>query len=184
MTKKQQTTLNMSMIPLAIILVLIIGAGYLLLKGELNLGKWNKGSQLRRLENFPQIIYTDKVIDKQRLVIKSQDELNKFLNSVDSTGLTNLKENINFDKEYLIAVASKTFEEDGHKLKIKKIMEDKNDKKLTVQVEESEKGENCVVENQKNIVIDIIAVSKTESEVDFERIRKTEECKLESSASE
>jgi hypothetical protein len=184
MTKKQQATLNMSMIPLAIILVLIIGAGYLLLKGELKLGNWNRGAQLRRLENFPQTVYTDKVVDKQRLVLKNQDDLNKFLNSIDSTGLTNVKENINFDKEYLVAVASKTFEEDGHKLKIKKLMADKDSKKLTVSVEESEKGENCVVENQKNIVVDIIAISKTDWQVDFERLRKTEECKLESTASE
>lgn len=173
----------MSMIPLAIILILIIGAGYLLLKGDIKLINWNRGFQLRRLENFPQIIFTDKVVEKQRLVLKSQDELNQFLNSVDTTGLTVVKENINFNKEYLIAVSSKTFPETGHKLKIKKMLESKPEKKLTASIEESEKAVNCAIENQKNIVIDIVAISKTDWDIEFERIRKTEECRNESTPS-
>lgn len=175
MTKSQQATVKMSLLPLVIIVLLILGAGFLLLKGDLKFPKFNKGPTVRRLE-VTDVVYTDKEVQKQRRVIKTQEELNDFLNYVDSTGSLVLKENINFDKEMLIGVSTNPNPETGHKTKIKKIYESADKNKLVVVVEEYEKGKNCTVENDRNVAIDIVAISKTDKEIDFERVKKVEEC--------
>jgi len=182
MTSKSQI-IKMSFLPLIIIIALILGAGYLLINGEIKLPKFNKGPQIRRLEGFPTIIYTDKVLDKQRQVIKSDQELNQFLNTVDSTGLLVLKEKINFDKEYLIGVSTKTYDETGHKMKIRKVYEDKNKKTLLVSIIESESEKNCPVEQQTNIPVDLVAISKTDSDIAFERIKDFTLCSTNSDES-
>ena len=176
MTNKKSTTLNISLIPLFILLALIIGAGFLLLQGEVELPKFNRGPKVRRLEGFPTVIYTDKQIEKQRKVITSEEELNEFLNYIDETKLLTLRENINFEKESLLAVATDTNQETGIRLKIEKIYEDKDDQTLLVTLEEREQGEYCEVENDPNIAVDIAAISKTDWEIKFDRIKKTISC--------
>ena len=177
MTKKQQATMQMTMVPFIVIVFLVLAAGYLLLKGDFKFPKFNTGPQIRRLENFPTIVYTDKELERQRKVIKSQQELNEFLNYVDSTGLLVIKENINFEKEYLIAASTVLNNETGRKIKIKKIYQEKDKKGLIVSIEESEQGQNCEVDNDKNVAVDLVAISKTDWDIDFERIKKTEACK-------
>jgi hypothetical protein len=181
MTKKEKTILNMSLVPLIIIIGLILGAGYLLLQGEIKLPKFNKGPQLRRLEGYPTIVYNDKDLSKQRVVLKSQDELNNFLNSVDTSGLLTLKGNIDFNKEYLIAVTTDTQPETGHTIKIKKIYEDKANKTLLISIEESQMADNCVTDKDKNVAVDMVAISKTDWKLSFDRVKKTTECPTEES---
>ncbi|KKS40037.1 MAG: hypothetical protein UV27_C0025G0001, partial [candidate division WWE3 bacterium GW2011_GWA1_42_46] len=64
MTNKTKTTLNMSLIPLVVIVVLMIGAGYFLLQGEIKLPGFNKGTQIRRLDGFPTVITTEMPLEK------------------------------------------------------------------------------------------------------------------------
>ena len=65
----------MNLIPVTLIVVLIIGAGYLMTKGDFKLPFFGNNLEIRRFENFPTTITTQKQFGKQRVVIKSQEEL-------------------------------------------------------------------------------------------------------------
>ncbi|OGC75397.1 hypothetical protein A2425_03990 [candidate division WWE3 bacterium RIFOXYC1_FULL_42_17] len=184
MTNKTKTTLNMSLIPLVVIVVLMIGAGYFLLQGEIKLPGFNKGTQIRRLDGFPTVITTEMPLEKQRKVIKSPEELAEFLNYIDPTGLTEVRDSVNFDREYLLAVSSDLQDETGHKMRIKKVYEDKNTKHLLVLIEETDKGDNCEVEVEGNITSDVVAISKTDYEISFDRVKKVENCEKEETTEE
>ncbi|KKS30972.1 MAG: hypothetical protein UU92_C0014G0019 [candidate division WWE3 bacterium GW2011_GWA1_42_12] len=142
MTNKTKTTLNMSLIPLVVIVVLMIGAGYFLLQGEIKLPGFNKGTQIRRLDGFPTVITTEMPLEKDL-----QDET-------------------------------------GHKMRIKKVYEDKNAKHLLVLIEETDKGGNCEVEVEGNITADVVAISQTDFEISFDRVKKVEDCEKEEPAEE
>ena len=172
----QKAELRVSLIPLVILIGLILGAGYFLLQGEIILPKFNKGPTIKRLEGFPTIATIDKVIEKQRRVIKSEEELNEFLNLVDSNGLLQLKDDVNFEKELILAVSSATNDETGHRIKIRKVYEDSKSKKIIVQVEETEQGDTCKKEPSSNIAIDMVSLSKTDWQIKFDKIIKNEEC--------
>ena len=178
MNKNQKAHLNVSLIPLAIIISLILGAGFFLLKDEINLPKFNKGPTMRRIEGFSSLIYVDDdfEIERQKKVIKSREELNEFLNSIDKSGLLEVKESINFEKEFIIAVNSEVHEETGHRTKIGKIYEDVTENRLLVLVEEKEAGDSCKTDPDRNVTLDIIAVSKTDLRISFDRVKKVEEC--------
>lgn len=176
MNKRQENILNMSIIPLGLIVVLILGAGFLLLQDEIQLPKFNQGPQIVRLENYPTLVYSDQEVEKKRLVIKNQEELYNFLNEVDPAGLLEVKENINFNKQYLLAVASDSNPTTGYKIKVKKVYEDKEDNSLLVMLEEIEPGDTCEVTPDKNITVDIVAISKTDKKIEFDREKKTVEC--------
>ena len=178
----QKAKLRISLLPLVVIIGLILGAGYLLLKGDIDLSKiFNKGPQLRRIEGFPTIIGTSNQVEKTRTVIRSEQELTDFLNKVDSTGLLELKDPINFNKEILVAVSTETENNNGNGIRIKKISEDKIKKKMVVSVIETEKGPTCEVENDKSVGIDIVAVSKTDLPFGFDRIKQYEQCEVKDS---
>ena len=176
MTNKQHTILNMSLLPLAILMVLILGVGYFLLKGEIKLPKFNKGPQIGRLEDFPTVLGTTKELGKMRVVIKSEAELASFLNTVDGDNQLSVKEKINWDKQYVIAVTTSTSAESGHKIKVSKAYENKEGKSLKIVVAETEKGDNCDVEVGKNIAIDLVTITKTDYKINFERVRNFEYC--------
>jgi hypothetical protein len=176
MTDKQNTTLNMSLVPLFLLIALILGAGYFLVQGEIKLPKFNRGPQIRRLEGFPTIVYTDRQLEKQREIIKSEEELNEFLNYVDESGLVTVKEKIDFDKEYVLGVSTETEKETGHRIKVRKVYEDKEDNTLLVHLEEIEAGDGCEIENDPNTAVDIVAISRTDRQIDFDRIKKVKNC--------
>ena len=176
MTTKQHTTLNMSLLPLAIILILILGVGYFLLQGEIEFPKFNKGPQIGRLENFPTVIDTTKTLDKNRKVIRSETELDEFLNSIDENNQLTVKEKINWDKQIVIAITSTTNEESGHRIKVAKAYENKSENTLLIKVVETEMGSNCDVEKEKNIAVDLVTLTKTDYIIDFERELRVEEC--------
>lgn len=172
----KRTTLKMSFIPLAIIIILIIGAGYFLLQGEIKLPKFNQGPQIRRLAGFPTVVYGAD-LEKQRKVITNQDDLNQFLNSLDKTGMLQVKDKINFDKESVLAVSTDTQPETGHKIKIRKVYEDKKNQKLIVSIEETQMGKYCQPETDQNVAVDLAVISKTDWKIEFDRIKKSEDCK-------
>ena len=173
----QKAKLRISLLPLVVIIGLILGAGYLLLAGDINLPDFMKSSQFRRVEGFPTIVYTSNQVQKQRLVIKSEEELTNFLNMIDSTGLLEIREPINFNKEYLIVVTTETEAKTGNEVKIRKIYEDKEKNQIMVSIREIEKGETCEVELDNNIAVDIVAISKTDKAVEFDRVKQVETCK-------
>ncbi len=174
---KQRAELRVSLIPLVILIGLILGAGYFLLQGEITLPKFNRGPTIKRLVGFPAVVNTDKVLEKQRWVVKSDDQLNQFLNLVDSSGLLQLKDKVNFEKEFILAVSSETNNESGHKIKIRKVYEDAKAKKIIVQVEETGLGDSCEKDLSKNVTVDMVSLSKTDWQIKFDRIIKVEECK-------
>ncbi|MBW6441565.1 hypothetical protein K0B04_01475 [Patescibacteria group bacterium] len=176
---KQRASLKVSLIPLVILIGLILGAGYFLLQGEINLPKLNKGPTIQRIEGFPTVIYSDREMEKQRKVITNEQELNEFLNLVDETGLLSVKESINFDKNIVLAVASSTNDRVGHKIKIKSLYEDKEDRKILVEFEEMNPDGDCEMELDPNITVDMVMLSKTDWEIDFEKITKVLECEKE-----
>jgi hypothetical protein len=173
----QKAELKVSLIPLVILIGLILGAGYFLLQGEITLPKFNRGPTIKRLEGFPTVSNVNQVIDKQRRTITSESELNEFLNLVDSSGLIQLKDKMDFTKNIIIAVASGTNEETGHSIKIKKVYEDSKAKRIIVQVEETEQGDTCKKEPSRNVAIDMVSLSKTDWQIKFDKIIKNEECK-------
>lgn len=171
-----RANLRISLIPLVVIIGLILGAGYFLMEGEVKLDIFNRGPQFRRVEGFPTVVYTQLQLDKQRAVLKSEEELTEFLNTIDPSGLLEVREPINFDREYLIAVATETEQETEHSIRIKKIYEDKEKNMLLVSIRETEAGETCEIELDDNISVDIVAISKTDMNIDFDRTKQVVEC--------
>lgn len=176
MTKKKGF-LFLSFIPVALIVVIILVTGYLLLADDLKFPIFDNKPKIRRLEGFPQNVYTDKQLEKMRIVIKNDEELNNFLNQIDSTGLLTLKEKINYEKEYLVAVTSPNRNLENHSIKIKKLYEDENDKKLIVSVHEIFQAEECQVISDPHISVDLVAVNKLDYQFDFEKVTDTIPCK-------
>ncbi len=181
LTDQRGYTLNASLVPVLLIVGIIIGAGYFLLRGEIELPKLGTDrTEVRRLDDFPTVQFTKEELDDNvRVVITSQEELNDFLNMIDSTGQLVLTENINFEKEFLLGAATESRDTTGYTTKIKKIHEDKEDKSLVVTIEEVKPGEFCEVDTQNNIAVDIVAISKTDWDIEFEKETKTDECENE-----
>ena len=173
---KQRASLKISLLPIIILIGLILGIGYFLLQGEVTLPKFNKGPTIQRVAGFPTVIYTDKVIEKQRKVITNEEDLNLFLNLVDETGLLTVKETINFEKSIVLAVATETNEEIGHKIKIKSVYEDKEENEILVEFEETDPDNDCKYELDNNIAVDMVILSKTDKEIHFEKITKVIQC--------
>ena len=173
---RQKASLRISILPIVVLISLVLGVGYFLLKGELKLPKFNKGPTFQKIEGFPTVIYLDEDIEKERKVITSEQELNEFLNKIDKTGLLTVKEKIDFDKKIVLAVSTDTHEETGRKIKIKKISEDKEKKKMLVEFEETVPEKDCNMEKDKNIAVDMVILSKTNYRINFEKITKVIMC--------
>ena len=179
MTNKSHI-LNMSLLPVFLLLALILGAGYFLMAGDVNVSKlFNKEPEVRRLAGFPTDVVTQEVIDKQRVIIKSDEELATFLNAIDKTGLLGIKEKINFDKEYLIGVTTQTQPEAKSSIKIRKLYEDKEDQSLIVSIKQTDLGDSCEIEKDSTVSLDLVAVSKTDWKIDFDIVKETKECSQE-----
>lgn len=175
MTKKL-FLFNMSLLPVVLIVLLIIGAGYLLMKGDIKLPKFGNEPSVRRLEGFPTVVDVGVTLEKQRVVITSQEELTKFLSSIDKAGYLKLKETINFNKEYLIGVSTKTNMEAGTTMRVKKLYQDKDNKRFIISVEQHDPGDLCQEDKNKNVALDLVAISKTDWKIDFEAVKKIDEC--------
>lgn len=177
---EKNITLYISLLPLIIIVGLVLGAGYLLLGEDVDLPRiFSANPRIKRLEGFPTTLNVTEDRDKIRLVITNEEELNKFLNSVDNSGLLTLKEKVNFARKVLIGVATKTLEEEDHRFKVRKVYKDKENETLLVSLLQENPGETCNPELDKNIWIDLVEIDKTEWKIDFELVRKTIECETE-----
>ena len=165
-----------SLLPLFVILAILFGAGFFLLRGEYELPKLRKDpTEITRLQGFPTIVENSEHIDKQRVIIKSEEELSNFLNSVDPLGKLVVNDNINFDREILIGVATETNPTFGYNLKVKKVYM-KEDGSLLVSIREKRPGEACDEDKVPNIALDLISITKTNKDVSFERVKETVEC--------
>ncbi len=169
------TNKKINLIPVFIIVALLIGV-YLVFFSKADILDFNATPEVRRLNGFPTIVYTNKDMEKVREVITNQDDLAKFLNTVDESGYLIMRDTINFDKEMVLAVASSTNEYEGHEIKIKKIYENKEDNKIIVSVREIEPGESCEKIENKNIAVDLVTISDTTREIEFERVKEFAEC--------
>jgi len=177
MIEKQKATLKVSLLPLAIIIVLILGVGYFLLQGEIKLPNFNREPTITRLTDFPTTVPTTVQLDRQRKVLTSDQQLNEFLNLIDSSGTLRVIDKIDFTKEIVIAASTATNDFKGTKIKIRKVYEDKAKKRLLVSVEETVPGNSCTPETGANVAVDIITLSKTDFEIRFDKVTKTVECK-------
>jgi hypothetical protein len=172
---------SMNIVPVLLILILILGAGYLLLKDTLKLPWFRNDNtiEITRLEGFPRSWNTQKDIKKSRIVIKSESELRDFFTNVDmddDTSLQAIIKAVNFETEYLLAVNNGVQEETEGLLRIKRVERDDSKKRLTIKVYQYKPDATCVPEINKNVLIDIVKISKSDYEVKFEIITENRSC--------
>ena len=173
-----KTKLNISIIPLIIIIAVVGVLGYYWIGGELRMPSFGKDPEITRFEGFPTVMYTDQKIDKQRRIITNQAELDEFLMLMDSAGLLKLNTQIDFEKYILLGVSTETEDKVGNSIKVKKAYEDRNANTMLIVLEESVRGETCEIEIDPNIALDLVAISKTDAKIDFDRVKKVVECNL------
>ena len=177
MTKKTHT-LYMSILPIILIVILIIGAGYLLTKGDIKiLGLNDDTIEVTRVKGFPTTFTTNKLIEKQRSIIHNDKELETFLKTIDESGQLKVEDEINFDRVYLVGISSKTFATTGYETKVKKVYKNKEDNTITVLARELKPGDTCKVEQQPNITVDLVSISKTDKKIGFELIKEFDDCR-------
>jgi hypothetical protein len=171
MTSKK-LTLYISLIPLFLIIAIILGAGFFLIKDDVDLKKlFSDSPKVRRLEGYPMVLRTTNQLEKQRRVIKSQEELEQFLKAVDPTGNLALGDKINFDKEYLIGVTTQTKTDPGNSIKVKKVYRDSEEEELQVALVQYEMAEGCQLPEDSTIGIDLVAISKATSDIEFDVVQ-------------
>ena len=173
MTKKTGKKINL--IPLFILVGLAIVIYFVFLSDN-EAFKFDRAPQVRRLNGFPAVAFTDRELEKQRLIITSEEELAEFLNYVDESGYLIVREDIDFDKELLLGVSTSTEDTTGHEVKIRKLYEDRDKNELLVSIREVEPGETCEVEFVKNVAVDLVAIDMTGMNIEFERIKQVQEC--------
>jgi hypothetical protein len=175
MTKSKASTANF--LPIIAIAILIAAAGFLLTKDDLDL-PWMPSNKVSatHLVNFPREVPTLQELVKDRKVLKSQDELNNYLKTIDPTGSTRVEENIDFNRYYVVAVNTETLIEDGYKMKIRRIYEDKDENELKVMILLTEPGDTCETQDVTNVVVDMVKVKKTDMKFSFGREKQTKEC--------
>lgn len=163
---------------LILVFALIVGLGaiYFFFLKDSKFLKIDKSPEVRRINGFPTTVYTQKDLEKIRTVIKTKEELTNFLNSVDESGYLIMREEIDFNKEMLLAATTSSAENEGQEIKIKKLYEDKDANKLLVSVRETEPGETCEKILNKNVSVDLVAISNTTREIEFERVKEIKEC--------
>ncbi len=173
MNKKSNKKINL--MPLFILIGLIITI-YFVFLSDSALFQLDKRLEVRRINGFPTTAYTEKELDKQRLVITSEEELIRFLNYVDESGYLLVREDIDFNKEMLLGVSTSVNEIEGHTIKIRKLYEDKDSNTLLVSVRETEPGNTCEVIHNSNVAVDLVAIDITSLKVGFERVKEVKEC--------
>lgn len=166
---------KVNLLPLFILIGLLI-AIYFVFLSDSKLFQLDKDIEVRRLNGFPTVAYSDKELEKQRRVITSEEELIEFLNYVDESGYLVVREDIDFNKEMLLGVSTDINDVDGVKLKIKKLYEDRDSNTLLVSLRETEPGETCEVVENPNVAVDLVAIDITGMKVEFERVKEVKEC--------
>ncbi|MCA9308059.1 protease complex subunit PrcB family protein, partial [candidate division WWE3 bacterium] len=153
--------LYISILPIVILVLLVLGLGYFLTEGEVDL-PWKSTNRLdvERIEGYPTNILTSNQVTKKREIIKSQEDLDNFINSIDSAGVVKAPQGVDFEDNFVIAVATETLNTDGYRLKVHRIYLDDKDNSLLVQVEETEPGKTCEVSEVTNVAVDLAVIEK------------------------
>jgi len=178
MTKSKS---SMNLVPVILIFVLILGAGYLLLKDTLKLPWFRDDNtvEITRLDGFPRAWDTQKDIKKTRRVIKSEQELKDFFayaDMTDNVSLNAILSKVNFDKEFLLGVASDTQEDTEGLLRIKRVEINKAKKKLSVNIIQYKPDTTCVPEVKSNVLVDIVKISKSDNQIVFDVTQENRSC--------
>lgn len=175
---------KLNLLPIVLLLILLCLGGYLLLKDDLNIDglKSDDTLDIKRVESFPNKVYTAKQMEKQRRIIKSQEELDAFFNEIDESDTLKFNEKVDFDKEWVIAVTPDLQENDGHAIKIKKIEIDKEDNSYKVVIVNTKPGDNCEGEYEATttLPVDLAVVEKKDLEtakIEFESVIEEKPCK-------
>lgn len=179
MNEKQLNKMSgLSALPLIIIIGLILGTGYLLLKDNIDLSflETSDNLEMERLEEFPKTVGVNEDIEKQREVIKSEEELVEFLSYVSKSSELSLNRKVDFNKEMLIGVSTETFNTGGYSIKIDDINKDTEANSLHVTSLITKPGDNCLVTQQLTSAVDIVVVDKTDMDVEFDTLRTTDFC--------
>ena len=171
---------GMAKLPLIILLGLLVGAGYFLLQGDVKLPFLNDDDavEVRRLDSYPAKVTlpASEEKDKTEMIIKSEDELVTFLAAADPASTLTLNEKIDFDREYLIGTTSKTLKTSGYEFKTRRVYEDKEKQELTVSSLMRQPADDCIVNEEFSMFVDLIAISKTNKTVNFETVTETYTC--------
>ncbi len=177
MTKSKSANSSANFLPIVAIVVLILAAGFLLTKDDLDL-PWQKSNKIKaqHLVNFPREVPTLQELEKMRVVVKSQKELDDLLKKIDPTGSTRVTENINFDRDYVLVATTETLDRDGTEMKINKIYIEKEGERLKAMILLKNPGDTCETQEVSNIVIDMVKIKKTDLEITFDREQQTVEC--------
>lgn len=180
MINKQKHTnmAGMGALPLIILLGLIVVAGYFLLQGDIKIPflKNTNTVAVRRLADYPAKITLTEEKDKMQSVIKSEDDLVKFLASADPSNKLTINEKIDFNKEWLLGVVSKTVKESGTEFRVKKVYLDKEHNQLSVTSLMRKPGDTCIAVAELSAFVDIVAINKTDKEITFETLTETYTC--------
>lgn len=172
----------MNIVPVILIFVLILGAGYLLLKDTLKL-PWFRDDdtiEITRMDGFPRAWVSEKEVVKIRRVIENKAELQEFFDYADMTSdqasLNAILAQVDFNKELVLAATSDTQEETEGMVRIKRVEIDKAKKKLAVRIIQYKPDTTCVPEIKKNILVDIVKIDRSDNKIDFDLVKQTRSC--------
>src|SRR5258708_7196932 len=130
---------SMSLLPVVLLVLLILGAGYFLMSGDLNNSKiFNHEPEMRRLNGFPTTLDSTVTINRQRAIIHNDQELAQFFNTVDSTAKLTLADKIDFTKEVLIGISTETQTDKRSTVKVKKLYLNNQDKSIVVSIAQTD----------------------------------------------
>jgi len=132
---------------------------------------------LTRIDNFPAVVETtNKVTDKKRLVVSSQEEFDKVMGELLSDKSKVKLPTVDFSKNRVIVASTETNETTGYSVKISSVIKDEQNKKLNTIITFTKPGETCINEEKTNVAIDVVTIEKNDFEVTFDRETKTKEC--------
>jgi len=164
------------LIPLIVIVVLISILGVILWKENILDVFKPYPYALTRVDDFPKVVETsNKVNDKKRLIVSSQEEFDKVINELVSDKSKIKIPSIDFNKNRLIIASTETNETLGYSVKISSVIKDDQNKRLNTVVTFTKPGETCINEEKVNIAIDMVTIEKNDYEVDFDRETRTKE---------
>ncbi|MBU0650103.1 hypothetical protein KJ605_02515 [Patescibacteria group bacterium] len=172
----------MNLVPVVLIFVLILGAGYLLLKDTLKLPWFRNDNTLEitRMEEFPKGWLTERDIDKTRRVIENKAELQEFFEYVDmgseQATLEAVLGRVDFDQEVILAVSSDTQEETEGLIRIKRVEIDKAKNSLYINIIQYKPDDTCVPEIKKNVLVDIVKIERSDYEISFDVVKQNRSC--------
>ncbi|MBP8960760.1 hypothetical protein KBG31_00875 [Patescibacteria group bacterium] len=194
MTNKNKSSIKVyvNIVPLIIIFLLIGGAGYFLFGQDIKLPSFKPEDSIKvtRIDGFPYRINVKEPREKTRKIIKSEEELTAYMAEIDPEGQIDLRENFNFNKNFLVAVSTETIQDPWTKYRIKRVERDSRKQKLTVEHELTVPVTECPEEKEEEettdkadaeettqaIIVDMIQISKTNWEVELKALTRKLPC--------